>query len=77
MSIDWSIHKSSFIPRFQILIKIFSGLNTWNINDNHVDLESELAVITDCAPPGEEARGGKIKNKKQELFSVPYVKNSY
>ena len=38
---------------------LLSGLNTWNINDNHVDLESELAVIADCAPPGEEARGGE------------------
>ena len=38
---------------------LFLGLNTWNINDNHVDIESELKVITDCAPPGEEARGGK------------------
>ena len=38
---------------------VLSGLNTWNINDNHVDLESELAVIADCAPPGEEARGGE------------------
>ena len=45
----------------QILILAVSGLNTWNINDNHVDLESELAVIADCAPPGEEARGGKEK----------------
>merc|ERR1712198_587251 len=42
-----------------ILQKLQQGLNTWNINDNHVDLESELAVITDCAPPGEEARGGE------------------
>ena len=38
---------------------VLSGLNTWNINDNHVDIESELAVIADCAPPGEEARGGE------------------
>ena len=38
---------------------LLSGLNTWNINDNHVDIESELAVIADCAPPGEEARGGE------------------
>ena len=43
----------------QFLIFPVSGLNTWNINDNHVDLESELAVIADCTPPGEEARGGK------------------
>ena len=35
-----------------------AGLNTWNTTDNHVDIESELAVIADCAPPGEEARGG-------------------
>ena len=24
-----------------------------------MDIESELAVIADCAPPGEEARGGE------------------
>merc|ERR1712170_169797 len=42
-----------------ILQKLQQGLNTWNTNDNHVDIESELAVITDCAPPGEEARGGE------------------
>merc|ERR1712066_525330 len=42
-----------------ILEKLQQGLHTWNINDNHVDIESELAVIADCAPPGEEARGGE------------------
>merc|ERR1712066_233881 len=42
-----------------ILEKLQQGLHTWNINDNHVDVESELAVIADCAPPGEEARGGE------------------
>merc|ERR1711988_1550742 len=42
-----------------ILQKLQQGLNTWNINDNHVDIESELAVIADCAPPGEETRGGE------------------
>lgn len=44
---------------------LLSGLNTWNINDNHVDLESELAVIADCAPPGEEARGGERRGPAQ------------
>ena len=45
-----------------------SGLATWNITEHHVDLEAELSVITDCAPPGEEARGGHIyweTNKSQ------------
>merc|ERR1712045_917970 len=42
-----------------ILQKLQQGLNTWNTTDNHVDIESELAVISDCAPPGEEARGGE------------------
>merc|ERR1712079_695415 len=42
-----------------ILQKLQQGLNTWNTTDNHVDIESELAVIADCAPPGEEARGGE------------------
>merc|ERR1739848_758201 len=42
-----------------ILNKVQQGLNTWNTTDNHVDLEAELTVISDCAPPGEEARGGE------------------
>merc|ERR1712168_944714 len=42
-----------------ILQKIQQGLYTWNTTENHVDLEAELTVITDCAPPGEEARGGE------------------
>merc|ERR1712142_956459 len=61
-----------------ILQKLQQGLNTWNINDNHVDLESELAVITDCAPPGEEARGGErliqfaTENLVTEVLIRPY-----
>ena len=41
---------------------LLSGLNTWNKDDNHVDIETELTVIADCAPPGEEARGGEKIN---------------
>merc|ERR1712142_657525 len=42
-----------------ILQKIRQGLLTWNVSDIHVDISKELSVITDCAPPGEEARGGE------------------
>merc|ERR1711970_694620 len=42
-----------------ILQKIQQGLYTWNSGDIHVDIENELNVISDCAPPGEEARGGE------------------
>merc|ERR1712051_865111 len=42
-----------------ILNKLQQGLATWNRTEHHVDIESELAVIADCAPPGEEARGGE------------------
>eukprot|EP00091_Calanus_sinicus_P020077 TRINITY_DN5301_c0_g1_i5.p1 TRINITY_DN5301_c0_g1~~TRINITY_DN5301_c0_g1_i5.p1 ORF type:complete len:297 (+),score=56.09 TRINITY_DN5301_c0_g1_i5:92-982(+) len=42
-----------------ILQKIQQGLYTWNSGDTHVDIETELKVISDCAPPGEEARGGE------------------
>merc|ERR1711970_480828 len=42
-----------------ILQKIQQGLYTWNSGDIHVDIETELNVISDCAPPGEEARGGE------------------
>merc|ERR1711915_229227 len=42
-----------------ILQKIQQGLYTWNSGDIHVDIDTELNVISDCAPPGEEARGGE------------------
>merc|ERR1712042_316395 len=42
-----------------ILQKIQQGLYTWNSGDTHVDIETGLNVISDCAPPGEEARGGE------------------
>merc|ERR1712106_321946 len=42
-----------------ILQKIQQGLYTWNSGETHVDIENELNVISDCAPPGEEARGGE------------------
>merc|ERR1712127_1162894 len=42
-----------------ILQKIRQGLSTWSVEDVHVDIEGELSVITDCSPPGEEARGGE------------------
>ena len=50
---------------------VLSGLNTWNLNDNHVDIESELAVIADCAPPGEEARGGERSAPALEIRATP------
>ena len=46
---------------------LVAGLATWNIRDHHVDLEAELTVITDCAPPGEEARGGEIMKEPHGL----------
>merc|ERR1712106_575300 len=42
-----------------ILQKIQQGIYTWNSGDTHVDIETELNVISDCTPPGEEARGGE------------------
>merc|ERR1711970_1011298 len=42
-----------------ILQKIQQGLYTWNSGETHVDIENELNIISDCAPPGEEARGGE------------------
>merc|ERR1712180_54524 len=42
-----------------ILQKIQQGLYTWTSGGTHVDIESELGTITDCALPGEEARGGE------------------
>ena len=49
---------------------LLSGLYTWNKGDNHVDIETELKIISDCAPPGEEARGGKISKIDFQRFSI-------
>ena len=37
---------------------------TWDTQHHHVDIEAELTTITDCAPPGEEARGGEIQGSR-------------
>ena len=49
-----------------ILSYVVAGLYTWNTDDIRVDIETELNIISDCAPPGEEARGGEI-NKINKL----------
>ena len=49
-----------------ILFCVVAGLYTWNTDDIRVDIETELNIISDCAPPGEEARGGEI-NKINKL----------
>ena len=38
----------------------FLGLVSWDVSEIPVDISRELTVLTDCAPPGEEARGGKF-----------------
>ena len=49
------------IPKHQFnsIIFLVSGLLSWDVNDCLVDLEKELAIITDQALEGEEARYGK------------------
>ncbi|KAK4881314.1 hypothetical protein RN001_004633 [Aquatica leii] len=42
-----------------ILRRIAKGLLSWDANDCHVDLEKELAIITEQAPEGEDARYGE------------------
>ena len=37
-----------------------SGLMSWDDSSCHVDLAKELDIITQCSPPGEEQRGGKL-----------------
>ena len=37
----------------------FAGLLTWSRGATLVDIEAELNTLSDCAPPGEEARGGE------------------
>ena len=36
-----------------------AGLLTWSSGATLVDLAQELNTISDCSPPGEEARGGE------------------
>lgn len=43
-----------------ILFILFAGLLSWDVSDCLVDLEKELAVITEQAPEGEEARYGEF-----------------
>ena len=38
---------------------LFAGLMTWSRGATLVDIEAELNTLSDCAPPGEEARGGE------------------
>merc|ERR1712110_1244123 len=42
-----------------ILQKLQQGLLTWSRGATLVDIEAELNTLADCAPPGEEARGGE------------------
>ncbi|VEN35231.1 unnamed protein product, partial [Callosobruchus maculatus] len=42
-----------------ILQRIAKGLLSWNVNECLVDLEKELAIVTEQALEGEEARYGK------------------
>merc|ERR1711963_653442 len=42
-----------------ILQKLQQGLLTWSRGATLVDIEAELNTLSDCAPPGEEARGGE------------------
>ena len=35
-----------------------AGLLSWDVSSCHVDLERELKVVTEAAPPGEELRAG-------------------
>lgn len=38
-----------------------TGLLSWDVNNCLIDLEKELAIITEQAPEGEEARYGKCR----------------
>ncbi|KAK9694978.1 hypothetical protein QE152_g33180 [Popillia japonica] len=44
-----------------ILQRIAKGLLSWDVNNCLIDLEKELAIITEQAPEGEEARYGKCR----------------
>lgn len=43
-----------------VSVHIFAGLLSWDVPNCHVDLEEELAAITQHAPDGEVARHGKF-----------------
>lgn len=46
---------------------MFSGLLSWDVNDCLVDLEKELALISEQALEGEEARHGEYCKNKNKL----------
>ena len=48
----------------------FPGLMSWDVSSCHVDLAKELDIITECSPPGEEARGGNCCPFDHFLFQV-------
>ena len=49
-------------PRWFLILPLFlsslPGLLSWDLSSCHVDLEKELKVVTEAAPPGEELRAG-------------------
>ena len=45
------------------------GLLSWDETSCHVDLASELDTITNACPPGEESRGGNIKNISNNIMT--------
>ena len=54
---SWTLVVSLF--HFHFLMMNNAGLLTWSRGATLVDIEAELNTLSDCAPPGEEARGGE------------------
>lgn len=59
--------------QFTYRVFFFVGLLSWDVNDCLVDLEKELAIITEQGLEGEEARHGKFSSYIQEIANLSLV----
>ena len=53
----WLLISHSHVPSYLLSLSP-AGLLSWDVSSCHVDLERELKVVTEAAPPGEELRAG-------------------
>ena len=53
-----SLARSPSLIYFLFFFFFLPGLLSWDASSCHVDLEKELKVVTEAAPPGEELRAG-------------------
>ena len=56
-AVDFSFPSPMSHPICSLSLSL-AGLLSWDVSSCHVDLERELKVVTEAAPPGEELRAG-------------------